>query len=226
MYELGDKYKNRAFTLAEVLITLSIIGVVAAITLPTLINKIQEKQFHSKFKKAYATFSQAAQKIYNDDGEFTVYEWTVLAGYICKLGNHIKIINSGTGCGNKYPYVRWHNDLEWFYQKGDAMSLSTNLYYARYTTFTTIDGTMYMLNCNDQVLVDVNGFKKPNKIGKDIYYFELRSSTNQPYFSNSANVPDCCYNAYTKHITDNNYKEDCLSGSGWGCSRMVINNEL
>ena len=228
VYVINGEIMKNGFTLSEILITLGIIGVVAAITLPTLINKIQEKQFHSKFKKAYATFSQAAQKIYNDDGEFTVYDWTVWSEYICKLGNHIKIINSGTSCANKYPYVRWHNDLEWFNQKGDAMSFSGNPYYALNTTFTTIDGTMYILNCGDKVLVDVNGFKKPNKIGKDIYYFQLRSNTNQPYYSNSAGVPDCNNNAYTKpiNITDNNYKEDCLSGSGWGCSRMVINNEL
>ena len=47
---------KKGFTLAEVLITLGIIGVVAAMTLPTVINNVQEKQFHSKFKKAYATF--------------------------------------------------------------------------------------------------------------------------------------------------------------------------
>lgn len=52
--------KNRinAFTLAEVLITLGIIGVVAAITIPTLVNKNNEKIRETQLKKAYSTLSQ------------------------------------------------------------------------------------------------------------------------------------------------------------------------
>ena len=220
--------ESKGFTLSEILITLGVIGVIAAITLPTLINKIQEKQFHSKFKKSYAVFSQAAQKIYNEDGEFSVYEWTMWGEYICKLGEHIKIVKSGVSCGNKYPYVKWHENLQWFNQKGEPMSCSGNMYYAQWRTFITSDETMYMLNSTNQVLIDINGFKKPNRIGKDIYFFNLKSSTNQPFYSSNISVPVGYNNDYTKpiSITDNNYKTDCLSGSGWGCSRMVINNEL
>lgn len=51
--------KRNAFTLAEVLITLGIIGVVAAMTLPTLLNSTQAAQFRSQFKKTMAVASQA-----------------------------------------------------------------------------------------------------------------------------------------------------------------------
>ena len=44
---------KKAFTLAEVLITLGIIGIVAAMTLPTLIGKYQKKQTVTQLKKAY-----------------------------------------------------------------------------------------------------------------------------------------------------------------------------
>lgn len=46
-----------AFTLAEVLITLGIIGVVATITIPTLITNIQDKQFRVKFKESISIIS-------------------------------------------------------------------------------------------------------------------------------------------------------------------------
>lgn len=49
-------YKS-SFTMAEVLITLGIIGIIAAMTLPALINKYQEVQFKSAYKKAYADLS-------------------------------------------------------------------------------------------------------------------------------------------------------------------------
>lgn len=51
--------KKKAFTLAEVLITLGIIGVVAAITMPVLINKYQEIVTVTKVKKFYSLMSQA-----------------------------------------------------------------------------------------------------------------------------------------------------------------------
>lgn len=44
-------YKKNGFTLAEVLITLGIIGVVAALTMPTLIANIQQEIFNSRWEK-------------------------------------------------------------------------------------------------------------------------------------------------------------------------------
>ena len=49
----------RGFTLAEVLITLGIIGVVAAMTMPTLINSTQGAQYKTAFKKSLTVLSQA-----------------------------------------------------------------------------------------------------------------------------------------------------------------------
>ena len=50
---------SNAFTLAEVLITLAIIGVVAAMTMPTLINNTNGAQFKTAYKKALSVLSQA-----------------------------------------------------------------------------------------------------------------------------------------------------------------------
>ena len=52
--------KRFGFTLAEVLITLGIIGVVAAMTIPTLIQNTNSVKFASQFKKSISTLSQAA----------------------------------------------------------------------------------------------------------------------------------------------------------------------
>ena len=51
--------KFKGFTLAEVLITLGIIGVVAAMTMPTLINSTQGAQYKTAYKKALSVLSQA-----------------------------------------------------------------------------------------------------------------------------------------------------------------------
>ena len=60
--------RKGAFTLAEVLITLGIIGVVAALTLPSLIQKYQDQVLENQLKKMYSTLSQGIQKAMADDG--------------------------------------------------------------------------------------------------------------------------------------------------------------
>lgn len=61
-------YDKKGFTLAEVLVTLGIIGVVAAMTLPALVNKISENVLRQQFKKAYNTVSNALVRTYANNG--------------------------------------------------------------------------------------------------------------------------------------------------------------
>jgi len=68
-----DNIGKSAFTLAEVLITLAIIGVVAAMTIPTLISNYQEKVTVTKLKKAYAVMNQAMRLAVVNHG--TVDTW-------------------------------------------------------------------------------------------------------------------------------------------------------
>ena len=72
---VARKSRKIAFTLAEVLITLGIIGVVAALTLPSVIAKYQDKVTVTKVKKAYAMFSQAYLSAINDNGGLPKEEW-------------------------------------------------------------------------------------------------------------------------------------------------------
>ena len=71
---------KRAFTLAEVLITLGIIGVVAAMTIPIVINKYRSYVLEVQFKKAYSNLSQAILLMKQDLGvenlwkEYAVYD--------------------------------------------------------------------------------------------------------------------------------------------------------
>ncbi len=60
--------KNFAFTLAEVLITLAIIGVVAALTIPTLISNYQKHQYVTQLKKNYSTLTNGFKQIMASDG--------------------------------------------------------------------------------------------------------------------------------------------------------------
>ena len=67
---------KKAFTLAEVLITLGIIGVVAAMTMPTLIQKQQDVATVSRLEKAYSILSQAVISAQQEYGEIDF--WTIV----------------------------------------------------------------------------------------------------------------------------------------------------
>ena len=61
--------KKTAFTLAEVLITLGIIGIVAAMTIPTLIQKNFEKQTVAKLRETQSILSQAMRMAEDEYGD-------------------------------------------------------------------------------------------------------------------------------------------------------------
>lgn len=90
LIEVKMKKVRSAFTLAEVLITLGIIGVVAAMTLPTLINKTNGLQYRTKFKKTLSTLNQGvrmSQAKY--DLDFTLSGFTSTS----KIGNSVSSFN-------------------------------------------------------------------------------------------------------------------------------------
>ena len=65
---------KKAFTLAEVLITLGIIGVIASLTIPALINKTNKRELETAFKKQYSTLQQAVMMIKTEDSLDLDYE--------------------------------------------------------------------------------------------------------------------------------------------------------
>ena len=103
--------KNAAFTLAEVLITLGIIGVVAAMTIPTLIANYQEKELVTRAKKAFAQVNNAvnlarAENGYGDNSVLfnpnNTNEESMRA--FAKYFKVQEICPTGTGCGGPYEY--------------------------------------------------------------------------------------------------------------------------
>ena len=83
------------------MITLVIIGVIAAITVPTLINKTNNQEYVSKLKKTYSTLAQATNQIIAEEGS-PKNGWVSSGDNIYKLyKKHLKNVKdcgTGTGC--------------------------------------------------------------------------------------------------------------------------------
>ena len=70
------KRGKAAFTLAEALITLSIIGIIAAITLPEILHKVKKAEMETRLKKTYSVLSQAFLMSVAKDGYLITDDFT------------------------------------------------------------------------------------------------------------------------------------------------------
>ena len=190
--------KHAAFTLAEVLITLGIIGIVAAMTIPTLVANYQKKQTLVKLKQTYSILSQALTMAQVEHGDTSTWDVSGIRGGDALDPNFPKE-EKLTDFSQKYllPYMKVAKDFG--YTTGSAIG-----YDGRYTPISgkyyNNQGYMFLLSNNVYVsvllggrcweydddgscivrkfgnivfLVDVNGFNKPNTMGKDLFYMQF-----------------------------------------------------
>lgn len=165
-----------AFTLAEVLITLGIIGVVAAMTMPALINNTRNKELQVQFKKTYTELNQASQK-FKLDNEIAIPEYAKSYGttkMISELKKYFKGAVSLTG-GTNYEGEALGN-----YQMYTLGGTKVHHGICDVTGFfAESGGRVFRFNENPpaenengpSVCIDINGAKKPNRYGIDIFIF-------------------------------------------------------
>lgn len=162
------------FTLAEVLITLGIIGIVAALTIPGLITKCKEMQYRVTYKKVYSSLNQAMKYAQEDDGIDLTLSAERINGVMRtnNIGEIFKYISryykATTTCFDN------NADKCWVCEKGEAGYIHNGApdwlgCNKRSYSFVDANGVAYYLYDNTEfpVLIDVNGDRKPNQLGRD-----------------------------------------------------------
>lgn len=212
--------KKAAFTLAEVLITLGIIGVVAAMTMPSLIQNYQEKATVTKLKKCYSLVSQAYVSILNDEGGSDTLQAGDDLEMMEKFGKYLKYQKT---CGrNKgcFPNVTYKSVTGNGYNKWEDDTTD------RSRAILT-DGTLIMFNKSAmwggnegnylyaQIYVDINGFKGPNQLGRDFFYFYI----------NPEKIVPAGAKALEEKKEDQKFTKNCIQQNGYACAAWVIYNE-
>lgn len=182
------KCRNRfAFSLAEVLITLGVIGVVAAMTIPNLIANYQKDQTVTKLKSTYAILNNALDqsKIENGTDLNTWYvpnDTAINASTYFAQNYLLPNVKVSTDCGTSssgdchYKVSYLDKDLGDYYMAGSNSSyaffllngscIAVNVYKG---TDTSVKSSRVFLN------IDINGKKSPNILGKDVFLVELGS---------------------------------------------------
>ena len=220
-----SSHRCAAFTLAEVLITLGIIGVVAALTMPALITKYQKQQTVVQLKKAVSTLEQAiisAQAVHGSDnvvlqgnlnlstqeGKDTLYKMrddfvdTYLLPYM-------KVLKD---CGD----IRAHKCEYYYYTSLDKqMRLPVHI---NDRSFITTDGVLYSISGDNTidkdengneflrsmpyffVLIDLNESKGPNIAGRDVFIMKIDTNGNASMWGKGKT------------------RDDLKNSVNWGCS--------
>ena len=239
----GKRTIKRGFTLAEVLITLGIIGVVAAMTMPTLIQKNNEKATVTKLKKIMNVMNSAITMSINENGpidswNLTATVWDEEAGantdeskegqdeltkkYLLPYLKYTSYcLYSDTTCKK---YTRYSLDGTQFSAYTDRIILADGSTIVGFNLATPSCTASYgsskpLQNVCGEMFVDVNGASNPpNKSGEDLFLF---------YITKYGVIPMGTEMEYNNYFSFENRcnlsKVNRLNG--YGCAAWVIYNE-
>ncbi len=198
--------KLAAFTLAEVLITLAIIGIVAAMTIPTLVSNIQEHQFHAKWKECYSILNSAFNMTTAENPRMIVRggaDNTFPSNdFINAFLSHLYVIDT---CGYSVVYdaklcqaasnsTYWVGITNIYSRYKTLAGGNLNAYdFCKKAALLRNGAAIYFGSGHSgmTILVDVNNYSVgPNILGKDVYAISVSNS------SNTYNVDDLDFKPY------------------------------
>lgn len=245
---------KKAFTLSEVLLTMSIIGIVAAMTMPGIVIHYHQQEYVSQLAKALSQYEQAMQNImfrhectdiictglYNDSSEWN----TKFDEEIKKSIKITKIAPVGTAMNTEIKSKALkprdtfiESNIDW---------RSTSGY-----KFMTPDGVMYVVEpkgCNKvaydskstltnicaEITIDVNSERRPNQYGRDIFKFVAGQNGHlYPMYgldytkANSGTTTGDNYWRSNENLcgaADKNLNQSAANISGYGCASRIMEN--
>lgn len=179
------------FTLAEIIIVIGVIGIVAEITIPSLIFNIQKQNWAVTLQKSYTNFNQALIKVSNDYGcigdlrctglfDSSSQSLQILGGNVASYFKVAKNcgLNENQGCfsNSVAPNYDGTGTRDTTYDQGtayrfitaDGVSISM---FSSINNCSQVNGLTYLSQVCGWVYIDVNGLNRPNNIGRDIFRF-------------------------------------------------------
>ena len=220
--------RKLAFTLAEVLLTLGIIGLVAAITIPALMQRYQKSQTITQLKSFYSDMQQCLKLSQIDNEEFANWTSDLLTRQSGKERNryfyekylqpYLKgtIFCDGLGSKNQCTPSKIYNlngtETTNLLTDNDVAFLSPQ----GYSVFFWVSGTAGSAS----MYIDTNGPKKgPNTVGKDVFAFGLWLSNSTKGFYAQGEYQ----NLSREDMMKSNSSSSCLKDrTGTYCSGLII----
>lgn len=207
-----------AFTLAEVLVTLGIIGVVSAMTVPTLMQNYQRKSYVTQLHKVYNEMAQAFVQYQNDKNALNLAEagLTSQASLNNFVADYFKVVQT---CENALTPCFIEQTS---YRKLTGGSLGSP--YTVQTSYVLASGASIRLHYSQSgdrlgyIMADLNGNKGPNILGRDL--FTITFYKNGLMDDNGTSAPlsdderDKLFDTYCSKSTSSDY----------GCFGKILND--
>ena len=179
----GGSILSEAFTLAEILITLGIIGIIAAMTIPGLITDYQKKSTAAQLKKTYALIANAVRLSEEDNGE--------LSGWVIPRGKAVVLFDQYLMPYLKVSKQKIPANTLIYYKPNGQRETGFNFLYSECAQYTLLSGAQILISdgtvpvapsCADcgtgfNLYIDLNGYNnKPNRFGRDMFVIQISSN--------------------------------------------------
>lgn len=186
---------KKSFTLAEVLITLGIIGIVAAMTLPTIIAERQKTETVVSLKKMYSVINNAVAMAVKDYGDMNDWDVNFIDNSVFWDENtrinflekyFVPYLQVSEVCSKQKNNMKacWKNSSN---ANGEFHNIQGTQAFLLIAIIVLKDGSSFGVTStggNTYLVADINGFKKPNRLGYDQFAFELVPRRNAVEFNN------------------------------------------
>lgn len=208
--------KTFGFTLAELLITLGTIGIIAALTIPTIYTNYLKRQTITRLKATYATIANAIKLSESENGDVGMWNFTRRSAdnFDQYLLPYLKADKKEYSAGAlKYTCANGSNC--------GALSIA-HMQTAVYSLPSGVDLITLVYNNNEaylDIIADLNGVKnQPNKLGRDIFYMIVHPQYG--FRMSAENQGEA--NHGTTSIKDRNVLLNGPASYGYNCKALGI----
>lgn len=223
------------FTLAEVLVTLGVIGIVAAMTLPALIADYQKKQTIAQLKEVYSILNQAYQRSVLENGDVETWDWEHVS-YAPEFAVHYILQYIGNYNRVKDLSIKYWKSLDGGYDSAASYMNTYPFYYLQNGMsigFSALDFTNNFVNRNKthiRINIDINGNKGPNQYGRDVFVFSIFPFSEKSRGKVVPGTNDQCggggiHNELSREILTTRGCATCKTdhtGYGYGCAALIM----
>ncbi|MCM1339329.1 MAG: type II secretion system GspH family protein [Muribaculaceae bacterium] len=219
----------KGFTLAEVLITLGIVGIISAITIPGLITHYKKQTTVTKLKETYSILQQAL-KLYTAENEEYAIDTNLTAKQVYEkyFQKYIKTQQELT-VNQKLAKVL-HKELS-SENAADTMCSWKNCSAGAAHFIILPNGALVMFGKQKTetgllaIAVDINNFEKPNRVGIDTFSLRVLENGQILPFGYPGTVPDEANYKFSRDYIKNKgqYSRGCSKGkAGYFCQALIM----
>ena len=222
--------KRAAFTLAEVLITLGIIGIVAAMTMPALISEYRHKTLETAFKKTYSELLQITQYLPYEFGSCSYSNAEDVADFFASKYNKVSEIGYYDKYIEKCKTYNKQNSSARIHFNVLAIRSGDNPRIISLPSGAVVGFRKHNSNMNLLVTIDTNGPNKaPNAFGHDLFFFHFDNECK--LVPQTGLIRDCeddetdCGDSGWKWVENIDCSKNSTSNTnGFSCGKFAISN--